>query len=57
MATARVHPACPYDWWGTLPLLKSLETRMEKELDPAAYAAAQERGRQHSSAKLVLQIA
>jgi predicted ATPase len=46
LAMGRTHPACPHGWWEIMVLLQELEARLQTELSPEEYAAAQARGRE-----------
>lgn len=46
LAMGRAHPACPRGWWEIMDLVQKLEARLQAELSPEAYAAAQAHGRE-----------
>jgi hypothetical protein len=46
LAAGRAHPACPHGWWGVMALVRELDARLQAELSPPAYAAAQSQGRE-----------
>jgi predicted ATPase/DNA-binding SARP family transcriptional activator len=46
LAAGRAHPACPRGWWGVMTLVQDLDARLQTELPPAEYAAAQAQGRE-----------
>jgi hypothetical protein len=44
LAMGRAHPDCPIGWWEIMELVQTLDARLQADLSPAAYAAAQARG-------------